>query len=504
MKNFKNKSEIKTNYDENILIYDSNTNKIYQYEATYQSTNKIKLNNTININKTNIKNNYIIRSDLIETGIDICSYELLNIMTENFDFHYIRDSLYKQILVSEIYMDTFYLFEMGEQDYCGIIRNAESYLKVNFEILNRWAFPIVIEYIDISPKLAINFEQKGFALYSDKGNNPENFHKANLISELVLSKNDIIGENTTIQRCILGKSVKIGKNCNLLNCIIFPNTVIEDNVVIKNSIIGQNCVIKENLKIISRILGNGVNKSNDSIQERIFYEIDEEGKTLIVYDKELFMKNLEDIDASLVPIGESLYGFNDDNLKNESEEKNEESEEKEELNKKKLDLIKYNYEEDEFFDDDEEESSSESENGSESDVEEDYKENIERIIKSGIDKKSAIGDILKELSGLKSGFWEKTYEETLKLCLETLISKFLNGINFTSKDVPKLTKLFIDWKALFKRFVTSKEVELHLISVIEQLCIDVKEISSAFHIIIQILNSEDCDIISDESILDVE
>ena len=71
---------------------------------------------------------------------------------------------------------------MGKDLYSGLIRNIESYLKVNFEILNRWAYPIVIDNIDISIKLKINLKQIGFSLYSDKDTNSENYHKANLIS----------------------------------------------------------------------------------------------------------------------------------------------------------------------------------------------------------------------------------------------------------------------------------------------------------------------------------
>ena len=41
---------------------------------------------------------------------------------------------------------------------------------------------------------------------------------------------------------------------------------------------------------------------------------------------------------------------------------------------------------------------------------------------------------------------------------------------------------------------------IDLISVIEKLCIDINEIKEAFHIIIQIMNSDEIDFISDEAI----
>ena len=71
----------------------------------------------------------------------------------------------------------------------------------------------------------------------------------------------------------------------------------------------------------------------------------------------------------------------------------------------------------------------------------------------------------------------------------------------SKRHLEKLTKLFKEWKPLFERFVPNENVELHLISVIEQLCIEIEEISSAFHIFIQILNSDECNAIGNEAIL---
>ena len=54
----------------------------------------------------------------------------------------------------------------------------------------------------------------------------------------------------------------------------------------------------------------------------------------------------------------------------------------------------------------------------------------------------------------------------------------------SKRHLEKLTKLFKEWKPLFERFVPNENVELHLISVIDQLCIEIEEISWAFHIFI--------------------
>ena len=109
--------------------------------------------------------------------------------------------------------------------------------------------------------------------------------------------------------------------------------------------------------------------------------------------------------------------------------------------------------------------------------------------------------MVKELGNLKNSYYTNTFEETMKICLFIIITKFLKGEKFSKNHIKTTTKLFKDWKSLFKRFVPNKEVELHLISVIEQLCIEIPEITSAFHILVQILNSEECDVIGDDAII---
>ena len=493
MKKFKNTNEFKTDYDENILIYDDNTKKIYQFEPTFQEDNKIKLYETINNKKSNINNNYIVRGDLIETGIEICSSELLNIISENFELKSIRDSI-KNILGNEIYLDTFYLYDLGKDLYCGIIRNVESYLKVNFEILNRWAYPIVIDNIDMSNKLKINLKQIKFSLYTDKDINSENYHRANLISDIViLDKENTIGKDSKLQKCIICKDVKVGKKCDLYNCIIFKGAKIEDEVTIKNSIISNNCIVKKGTKIISSILGKDITQDKDSIQKRIFFEDDDKNNPT-TFDRDLFLMNLDDNEILLMP-NNSVYGFNDENLiKNLSEKDKDKEKEKDGINYSQKKAL--NYDSDEFFD--EESVSSED---SEADEKIDYDNLVENIMTSDLENNTSINDIIKDLAGLKNRCWNNTFAQTMKVCLFVLITKFLKGEKFSKRHIKEMTKLFKEWKPLFERFVPNESEELQLISVIEQLCIEIEEISSAFHILIQILNSEECNAIGDEAIL---
>ena len=476
LKTYKNENNIKTDYDDDMIIYNPDTFQIYQYESTFEKM-KIELNNNISFkpNKENQEiTKYKIKSNLYDSNICVCSPYILNVFNENIDFHSIRDHLYKNLIYSEIYFDTFYILELTRDNYIGLIRNPESYLKVNFEILNRWAHPVVIEDIMISPKLNINFKPVSFGIYVDKLIKDDNYSKAKLINSIVISKNSSIGESSQLKFTIVGEDVKIGKNCQLSNCIILSKTEIGDNTIINNSIISKNCIIKDNIEISNSILGMGISQESNLESERIYYEIDdEEGKILNVLDKDLFYQNLDDRETLFLCttpnlIDEINYMDKKDNNNSEFDSDTNEDEEEEES--------------EDFEEDDE------------------YENELLNIINTGIKKNTSINEIVKELGALKNGFWETTNAETIKTCLTPIFIHFLNGENFNHNHIKKLEELLLNWKNLFKRFVSTENDMIDLISVIEKLCIDINEIKEAFHIIIQIMNSDEIDFISDEAI----
>ena len=299
MKRYKTTNEIKTNYDENILIYNENDKRIFQFEPTYNKT-KVEIFKGI-ISKENRNNNFRERSDLFETGVDICSPKFLEQMTEKekFDLQSVKDTI-GQILSDEIYEDTFYLQELNEDSY----------------------YPIVIDNIDMSNKLEINLKQLKLSLYSDKETNSENFRKAELFKEVViLNKENIVGKESKLKKCVLCKNVQIGQKCELDNCIIFPGTIVENDVIIKNSIIGKDCQIKSGIKIISSILGTNIALDKDSIKKRIY----KENEQIIEINNNEFIQKLEKHERLYLST-KSQLGFNDTNLALDKEEDKDENE----------------------------------------------------------------------------------------------------------------------------------------------------------------------------------
>ena len=510
MKNYKNDKFIKTKYDENFLVVNKLNNQIMQYESL-RDTKTITLNENIKLNLSKPKtandipqaNKFQIRTNLFDTFVDICSLDVLNHFSENFDYHSIRDDLFKNIIVNEIFNDTFVLYELSENDYVGIIKNPETYFKVTQEIINRWAHPVVLENLHISPKLKTLFKIRYYNLYFDGNVNINS--KAKVEYSCVLGSDSKIDEFSEINSSVIGKEVKIGKNVKIINSIIMNNVNINDDVTIENSIIGKNVDIEKKLTLKNCYVANGLNLSFP----------DEEGKVL--ESLRIKLDVAEDYESD-----SDLYGDGNNNKENNSQSNTENSKV---LNK--LEMIEnedflmnlddkhymFTCVEENLTDNtlDEEDESDEFTQSEQEDQEEEenFEEEMRGIIQPGIDDPDKTSDIVQEVMALKFSFKYKTFSDSKFFFQINKIFNFLASkssldpifADFTERylsncekigraNIQNLMNTLQSWAPLFQRLVPSEKEKLELIAVIENLCLLHVKLSEAFHVIIQYLNSE--------------
>jgi hypothetical protein len=204
-------------------------------------------------------------------------------------------------------------------------------------------------------------------------------------------------------------------------------------------------------------------EENDEKEEKILENI----------NKELFKKNLEENDFLFLCKNPSEIYLTEDEIKEKSNNIN-----------KSLDS----------------DSIISSSNDSESEEENNYEDLVLNIINNGLEMNSNKEDITKELAALKNAYYYKTNMETLKVCFIRIVLDFLKDSNFKAEHIQPFTQLLIEWNGLFKRFIPNFETQIEFISVLELLCNENEEIQKAFHIILQIFNSEEVNVISDEAI----
>jgi translation initiation factor eIF-2B subunit epsilon len=341
-KTYKNDNKIRTKYDQNVVVYDTTTNQVLQYESTYNNR-KLKLNENIKFSspkssqpgKDPISTSYRVRTDFYDTFIDICSVDVLNHFSDNFDYNSIRDDLYKNVLTSEIYNDKFYYYEIKDDEYAAVIKNFESYFKITNEIINRWAHPIVLENLLTSAKLEINYKFLNMNIYQDGDSTID--VKAKLKGSVAIGSGCYVAEGASLFASVIDKKTTIGKNSTIKNCIIFSDCKIGDNVTLENVVVGSNVTIDSDLVLKGCYIGNEINLNKYTNEGRTIFEdlrikneeTFEEGQdTVIEYiDHETFSKNLEDKDLMFMEGREEVEDESDDECDSASEEEQEEEEE---------------------------------------------------------------------------------------------------------------------------------------------------------------------------------
>jgi len=468
MKNYKNDKFVKTKYDENFLVVNKQSNQILQYESL-RDGNVITLNENIKLNLSKPKSaneqptasQYEIKTNLFDTFIDICAPDVLNHFADNFDYHSIRDDLYRNIIVNEIFSDKFILYELSENEFVGIIKNFESFSKVNLEIINRWAHPITLENLHISARLKTSFKVRNPNVYID-GSEVLIDPKVKSLFSTVLGAQVHVGEFCEISGSVLGSEVKIGKNCKVKNSIILQGITIHDDVVIENSVIGKNTEIEKSCKLINCYVANSLLLS---------FPEEENGKILQNLRIKLDLSGEKEDTDSLSDESSDLYGnFNskekeslsrsesNGNIQNLHKENNEEEILKSDRNSQKLEYIEnetflMNLEdrdymftcvdardtccddsnkddsEDEFdnFDDDDDFTESEQE---EQEIEENFEDEMKCIVQTGIDDPDKISDIVQEIMALKFSFKYKTFSDSNLYKISFLIIYKLNFFYF--------------------------------------------------------------------------
>jgi acetyltransferase-like isoleucine patch superfamily enzyme len=262
------------------------------------------------------------------------------------------------------------------EDYVGVIKNIESYMKISNEVINRWAHPVVLEHISAAPNLEINYKAMHMNIYLDADVIIDS--KSRITSSVALAKGCEVEEGVELSSSSIGINTYLGKNSKIKNTILYSECRIGEEVQLENCIIGNNCVIESQLTLKNCIIGEGVTVSENETEMRILkvrsYEEDEDGEEsspkFEKIDKDTFEVNLEDKDLLFIK--------------------------KEEV------------EEDELDEDD----SDEEESLNEDQDEENYEEMIEQGILTGLEKKTDIENILKEIFSLKDAIFEKTKAES--------------------------------------------------------------------------------------------
>lgn len=224
-----------------VFVIDPTRNRCMHYEQMASGeSHRIKLNPEILKECDEIE----IRQDLIDCGIDICSPEVLDQWSENFDWQAPRRDFVQKSLLDEIISMNKIHTHIITDHYAARVRNLRSYDAVCRDILGRWAYPICADN-----NLAQN---QAYRLYRGNCYREDGVSLAStaeIEDKSMAGRGSTIGEGARITNSVIGRNCKIGQNVQIKDSHVWDNVTIKDGTTVQHAIIAQSVVIGEHCKV---------------------------------------------------------------------------------------------------------------------------------------------------------------------------------------------------------------------------------------------------------------
>uniref|UniRef100_A0A669D9R9 Translation initiation factor eIF2B subunit epsilon n=1 Tax=Oreochromis niloticus TaxID=8128 RepID=A0A669D9R9_ORENI len=174
-----------------------------------------------------------IRHDLLDSHISICSPQVAELFTDNFDYQ-TRDDFVRGLLVNEEILGNQIHVHVTKDGYGVRVSNLLMYDSVSSDLVRRWVYPLTPE---------ANFtDQEGHSCTYSR----HNVYRASGVS---LGHGSQMEENVLIS-C----DTSIGANCYISNSVIGDNCIIGDNVVLDHAYIWNHVHIASNVEIIQSVI----------------------------------------------------------------------------------------------------------------------------------------------------------------------------------------------------------------------------------------------------------
>ncbi len=272
--------------DNRLLKFEERRDEKADYVGEGNNVNSVNsVNNVNNVNNVSVpldagffdgRRSVTVRTDLIDTGIYICSHEVLLLFSDNFDYQNIRKDFVAGVLSEEELGNKLYVHEVGDR-YATRVRNVRCYAAVTRDIIGRWAFPFVpdgnlfsatvggvrgdvggvgantaarkLELLSLdrhnSLQLASSTQysfSKG-AVYMETGVSVA--RSANVQHSVCVGRGSVIGPGAVVRESVIGKNCRIGEGVEIVGCVLGDDVVVHRGVTIRDSLICDGVVINE-------------------------------------------------------------------------------------------------------------------------------------------------------------------------------------------------------------------------------------------------------------------
>lgn len=207
-----------------------------------------------------------LRNDMMDTGIYICSPDVLARFSDEFDYLHISKFIANSVAEEEEGLQSkIYASILKSNEYAARIHDFRTYHAVSTDLLKRWCYPIVPDNLPSGYDKLYRYDLQRHMMYIEQKNKAKIGRGAVVKGPGIIGSYSRVEHKCSITRTVIGKSCDIGKNSTIIDSHLWDSVVVEDGATISKSILCNDSVIKKGAVvpkgcIIGRgcVIGEGV------------------------------------------------------------------------------------------------------------------------------------------------------------------------------------------------------------------------------------------------------
>lgn len=178
----------------------------------------------------------VVRNDLIDCHVDICTPHVPQIFQENFDYQTLRADFLRGVLTLDLLKKTIYAYITAE--YAARVELWATYAAVSQDVVARWTYPLVPD----ANLVAGSYGYESHHIY--KEDKVVLAQLCTVDNGTCIGADTMVGAHATLAKTIVGRRCRIGANVRLTSSYIWDGAVIEDDVVADHAIVAAGAVIR--------------------------------------------------------------------------------------------------------------------------------------------------------------------------------------------------------------------------------------------------------------------
>jgi len=233
--------------DDLVVGIDKNSSQLVLFADNYRQKNAV-----IPLEVLADHPSVVLRTDLLDTHIDICSPEMMLQFSDNFDYQDIRkDFITNEVINWELGMHIYghVLNNMpphGISEYAARVQDPRTYHAICRDIVTRWVYPFVPDsYLLSDSTLQLMHGKRN--VYRENG--VQIARTASLGEGVVLGSGTTVAEHAALSRSILGRGCAIGAGSTVSESHLWAGACIGAGCVVTHAILAQGVVLKRGARV---------------------------------------------------------------------------------------------------------------------------------------------------------------------------------------------------------------------------------------------------------------